>query len=163
MIIKVKPNISDVNKILGAIQKEKALFNNLDCFVRQEAQKFVQDIRQNIDEQLYGDFGVPHSEKWKKHKEKIKQNPEKYWYYLGRLYKAVRFIQIRKNVWWSGITSDYNSASDDDPKEYGIILETGGSDPSKARPLFSRTIKDFGPKFSSASITLEGKIKVIWK
>jgi hypothetical protein len=153
-MIGMKPSKEDTSRIFSAVGKIKAdLSNNVDDKVVGVAAKdFVTELRKNITEQTFGNFGVPLSEKWAKQKAKEGKGAGMFWLYLGILFKNIQANRIAPGRWWVGIQAAAGRAN---PKEYGQILE-------RDRPLFERTFDMFKEKWNTNAQLMFQKIKGDW-
>ena len=153
-MIKIMANKEDTNKIFVAIGKLKAdLSNNMDDKVVGVAAKdFVTELRKNITEQTFGNFGVPLSKRWAKQKAKEGKGAGMFWLYLGTLFKNIQANRIGPGRWWVGIQ---NVAGRANPKEYGQYVE-------RDRPLFERTFDVFKEKWNANVQSTIQKIKGDW-
>lgn len=153
MFIKITASKEDTNKIFSAIGKLKAdLSNNVDDQVSVAAKDFVTELRKNITEQTFGNFGVPLSKKWAKQKAKEGKGAGMYWLYLGTLFKNIQANRIGPGRWWVGIQ---NVAGKVNPREYGQIIE-------RDRPLFERTFEMYKEKWNTNAQLFKTKLKGDW-
>lgn len=121
------------------------------------ARELVNEIRRNIDEQTFGDFGKPFNEKWRK--QKLSTNPaysERFWYWWGTLYKSIRSKKVDDREYKVYIESKYSVKDRGNPSLYAIELE-------ERRPLFSKSVNLYLKQWNENIKKLQKEMKKAWK
>ncbi len=150
-MIKFKMVDKDVKTLFTAIGKLKATLASADSTViERSARNFSVQLKKNIVEQTFGDFGVPFTPKWKAQKEREGNHPGEFWLYKGLLLKQIQIRKVSANSWWVGIVS--SGGYKNNPKIYGHVLED-------KRPLFEKTKDAFIPDWNAATMQLTHRIK----
>ncbi|MCE5226093.1 MAG: hypothetical protein LLG05_09590 [Porphyromonadaceae bacterium] len=153
-MIKIQVNKEDVKVIMSAIGKLKNELSGVDNnLVKKSADGFAQELRYNIVNQVFGDFGEPHSAKWEQFKQKHNLHPGEYWIAFGRLLKSIRSIKRKNGTYEVGIAY-YPGRKD--PRKYGPILE-------ERRPLFLSTFHYYRKEWNENCKKTFQRIRECWK
>ena len=101
-MISIRVDTADFNRLIAAIGRVQAAVISQKQYIPLTAARGFRDLlRKNIDIQRFGDFGVPRPKdsRWKKNK----PNVDKFWIWLGSVYKGIQYHRIAE----SGIRTAY--------------------------------------------------------
>jgi hypothetical protein len=102
-MVKISINKVDLDHVLSALERVKRIAETDALVIAEEsAREFSSQIKKNVASQKFGDFGHPHKD-WKK---KVKDTNNRFWYWLGGVFRAVSPKKIRRSnresVWRVG-------------------------------------------------------------
>jgi hypothetical protein len=143
-----KNDLARIMKITGNLKAFAVDVQNK--LIRELANEFVTDIRQNIMNQTFGNLGYVHSKDWAKRKAREGKGAGKYWLHTGKLLKSVRARKITTTAYWVGI--DAKGGKGGNPRQYGAVVEKGNyynSSKAKPRPLWYKTFTQFKKKWNA--------------
>jgi hypothetical protein len=90
-MIKITVNQGDFNRILTALERvKKVVVDQKNRIPLDSAIAFSKQLRKNIVEQTYSDFGHPRTASWKK----AFSNSSQYWLWLGTAMKSINYWSV---------------------------------------------------------------------
>lgn len=144
MMIKMQIRQSDMGKLSNRIAKMKALAPIMRTMLDRMGQELLMELRTNIYSQKYGDFGKPHSEKYRKWKQKHSAFPDDYWLHMGSVVEGITTWREGPNKLVVGFPPGaFGMTGRSTMLVVAQTLEKGSVKGHKSRPLFRLTFNEW--------------------